>query len=171
MKLSYLVLFFTLLLSYNSYSNEKKFKVHTVAFYNLENLFDTINDISKRDEASPIMEMKYNRSEVYQKKIKNLSKVISGIGFEETKSLPTIVGLCEVENKNVVQDLISSDLLKNADYGISHFESPDERGIDVALIYRKNMFNILNENSAYLELKYASGKINYTRDQLVVEGF
>ena len=55
MKLSYLVLFFTLLLSYNSYSNEKKFKVHTVAFYNLENLFDTINDISKRDEASPIM--------------------------------------------------------------------------------------------------------------------
>ena len=70
MKLSYLVLFFTLLLSYNSYSNEKKFKVHTVAFYNLENLFDTINDISKRDEASPIMEMKFNRSEVYKKKSK-----------------------------------------------------------------------------------------------------
>ena len=170
MKLYFIILFLTFIVSHNSYSNEKKFKVHTLAFYNLENLFDTINDTSKRDEASPIMEMKYNRSEVYNKKIKNLSKVISGIGFEETKTLPTIVGLCEVENKNVVEDLINSDLLKNANYGISHFDSPDERGIDVALIYRKKMFKILNENSAYLELKYSSGKINYTRDQLVVEG-
>ena len=157
MKLYYIILFLTFIISHNSYSSDKRFKVHTLAFYNLENLFDTINDTSKRDEASPIMEMKYNRSDVYNKKIKNLSKVISGIGFEETKTLPTIVGLCEVENKNVVEDLINSDLLKNANYGISHFDSPDERGIDVALIYRKKMFKILNANSAYLELKYSSG--------------
>ena len=58
MKLYYIILFLTFIISHNSYSSEKRFKVHTLAFYNLENLFDTINDTSKRDEASPIMEMK-----------------------------------------------------------------------------------------------------------------
>jgi len=55
MKLYYIILFLTFIISHNSYSSEKRFKVHTLAFYNLENLFDTINDTSKRDEASPIM--------------------------------------------------------------------------------------------------------------------
>ena len=170
MKFLYYFLSSIFILSFDSFSVQNKFKVHTVAFYNLENLFDTINDISKRDEASPIMEMKYNRSVVYDKKIMNLSKVISEIGYEETKTLPTLVGLCEVENKNVVVDLINSNHLKSANYGISHFDSPDERGIDVALIYKKNMFEVINEKSHYLKLMYESGKINYTRDQLVVEG-
>ena len=66
--------------------------------------------------------------------------------------------------------MIDSDLLRNADYGISHFDSPDERGIDVALIYKKKSFQVVNDKSIYLELEYESGKINYTRDQLVVEG-
>jgi hypothetical protein len=96
MKFSHLILFFIFIICFESYSEQKKFKVHTIGFYNLENLFDTINDTSKRDEASPIMEMKFNRSEVYNKKIQNLSKVISQIGFDETKALPTIVGLCDV---------------------------------------------------------------------------
>lgn len=170
MKFSHLILFFIFIISFDSYSEQKKFRVHTVGFYNLENLFDTINDTSKRDEASPIMEMKYNRSEVYNKKIQNLSKVIAEIGYEETKALPTIIGLCEVENKKVIEDLIDSELLRGADYAISHFDSPDERGIDVALIYKNKLFEVVNEKSVYLELKYESGKINYTRDQLVVEG-
>ncbi len=170
MKFLHLTLFFIFITCFESYSEQKKFKFHTIAFYNLENLFDTINDTSKRDEASPIMEMKLNRSEVYNKKIKNLSKVISEIGFDESKALPTIVGLCEVENKKVIEDLIESDLLKKGNYGISHFNSPDERGIDVALIYKRDLFEVLHEKSVYLELKYESGKINYTRDQLVVEG-
>ena len=123
MKFSHLILFFIFIISFDSYSEQKKFKVHTVGFYNLENLFDTINDTSKRDEASPIMEMKYNRSEVYNKKIQNLSKVIAEIGYEETKALTTIIGLCEVEHKKVIEDLIDSDLLRGADYAKSHFDS------------------------------------------------
>ena len=91
MKLYYIILFLTFIVSHNSYSSEKRFKVHTLAFYNLENLFDTINDTSKRDEASPIMEMKYNRSEVYNKKIKNLSKVISGTVSYTHLTLPTMI--------------------------------------------------------------------------------
>ena len=152
-------------------AQDKKYKIHTISFYNVENLFDTINDVNKNDEASPIMEIQNGRAEIYQKKLINLSRVISEIGFSETKSLPTIVGLSEVENKKVIEDLIGTGKLKNGNYGISHFDSPDRRGIDVALIYRKDFFEVLNENSHYLELySFSSGDRYYTRDQLVVDG-
>ena len=110
-----------------SFAQEKKYKIHTIAFYNVENLFDTINDVNKNDEASPIMEIENGRSEIYNKKLKNLSRVISEIGYSETNSLPTVVGLSEVENKAVIQDLINTGNLKNGNYGISHFDSPDAR--------------------------------------------
>ena len=152
-------------------AQDKNYKIHTISFYNVENLFDTINDVNKNDEASPIMEIKNGRAEIYQKKLINLSRVISEIGYGETKSLPTIVGLSEVENKKVIEDLIGTGKLKNGNYGISHFESPDRRGIDVALIYRKDFFEVLNEKSHYLELySFNSGDKYYTRDQLVVDG-
>lgn len=155
-----------------SRAQEKKYKIHTVAFYNVENLFDTINDVNKNDEASPIMEIEDGRSEIYNKKLKNLSRVISEIGYSETNSLPTIVGLSEVENRRVIEDLINTGKLKNGNYGISHFDSPDARGIDVALIYRKDFFEILNQNSHFLELfNFNSGEPYYSRDQLVVDGF
>ena len=63
--------------------DKKNLKIHTIAFYNLENLFDTINDPTKFDEASPIMELKTNRSEVYKKKIHNMASVIADIGSED----------------------------------------------------------------------------------------
>ena len=69
-----------------SFAQEKKYKIHTIAFYNVENLFDTINDVNKNDEASPIMEIENGRSEIYNKKLKNLSRVISEIGYSETNS-------------------------------------------------------------------------------------
>jgi len=154
-----------------SFAQEKKYKIHTIAFYNVENLFDTINDVNKNDEASPIMEIENGRSEIYNKKLKNLSRVISEIGYSETNALPTVVGLSEVENKAVIQDLINTGNLKNGNYGISHFDSPDARGIDVALIYRKDFFKVLNEKSHFLELyNFNSGKPYYSRDQLVVDG-
>ena len=143
----YLLLFF-LLFNDNQYSQEKRnFKIHTIAFYNLENLFDTINDVNKNDEASPIMEMKFNRSNVYKKKISNMAKVISQIGYDYTKKSPSIVGICEVENLNVVQDLISQEELENENYGIVHYDSPDNRGIDVGLIYKKNIFEVKSSSS------------------------
>ena len=153
------------------YSQIEDKELHTIAFYNVENLFDTINDINKNDEASPIMEIQFGRSEIYEKKLKNLSRVISEIGFAETNSLPTIVGLSEVENKEVISDLVNNDHLNHGNYGISHFDSPDYRGIDVALIYRKDFFKILNEKIHKLKLNdKESGEVFYSRDQLVVDG-
>ena len=165
-------MFFFLLFAPSQNSQEKRsFKIHTVAFYNLENLFDTINDVNKNDEASPIMEMKFNRSNVYKKKVSNMAKVISQIGYDYTKRAPSIVGICEVENLNVVQDLISQTELKNENYGIVHYDSPDNRGIDVGLIYKKNIFEVKNSSSHEVIITdNNSNNRRPTRDQLVVSG-
>lgn len=153
------------------YSQDHKSELHTLAFYNLENLFDTINDVSVNDEASPIMETSMNKTSVYLSKLKNLSKVISEIGFSETGSLPTLVGICEVENRFVVEDLINTGKLKDINYNISHFDSPDNRGIDVGLIYNQDYFKVIREKNIKLELinNDDSSQI-FTRDQHLVEG-
>ena len=91
--------------------DDKRFKIHTVAFYNLENLFDTINDPLKNDEASPMMELKANRSEVYQKKVKNMARVISNIGTDMVNNSPAVIGVCEIENRKVLEDLVNDPLL------------------------------------------------------------
>ncbi len=146
-------------------------RIHTVSFYNVENLFDTINDINKKDERSPIMEIENNRTKIYYQKLQNLSKVISDIGYKHTKLPPTIVGLSEVENKMVIEDLIKTGKLKKSNYNISHFESPDTRGIDVAIIYLKKYFKIINENVHDLELYDTNSKNKFfTRYQHVIEG-
>ncbi|APX99109.1 hypothetical protein CLV86_1049 [Lacinutrix venerupis] len=150
---------------------EKKYKIHTVAFYNLENLFDTVNDPEKNDEASPMMEIKANREEIYKKKVHNMARVISDIGAETTGNAPAIIGICEVENVNVVEDVANDPLLLAKDYGIVHFESPDRRGIDVGLMYQKELFQPVSKSSHTLKIYDDNTKKRvYTRDQLLVSG-
>ncbi|OMP32081.1 endonuclease [Mangrovimonas sp. DI 80] len=150
---------------------KKKFKIHTVAFYNLENLFDTINDPVKFDEASPILEMKTDIKEVYMKKVHNMARVISEIGTDISNNSPVIIGVSEVENRQVLEDLVNDSLLIGKDYGIVHFDSPDARGIDVALLYQKDVFRPLHDASYELKIyDDESQKRIYTRDQLLVSG-
>ena len=170
--------FFTLsfmlliLLNITAQENKRNFKIHTVAFYNLENLFDTINDVNKNDEASPIMEIRFNRGKIYREKVSNMAEVISQIGFEVTKRPPSILGICEVENRAVVEDLISDKKLRKYNYGIVHYESPDDRGIDVGLIYNKDVFKVKNSSSHDVFITgNNSSKRRNTRDQLVVSGY
>jgi predicted extracellular nuclease len=160
------------IISLNTVAQEKRnFKIHTIAFYNVENLFDTINDINKNDEASPIMEIKFNRSEIYKKKVKNMASVIADIGSDLVNKSPSIVGLSEVENRNVIEDLLNNKHLSNKNYDIVHYDSPDERGIDVGLIYNKDVFKVNSTKSHELIIyDNKSSKRNYTRDQLVVSG-
>ncbi|MBU3820837.1 endonuclease/exonuclease/phosphatase family protein [Flavobacteriaceae bacterium XHP0103] len=154
-------------------AQEKKvYNIHTIAFYNLENLFDTINDPSKFDESSPIMELKTNKGDAYKKKIENMAKVIADIGSEVTNNAPAIIGVSEVENKVVLEDLANNPLLIDKDYGIVHYHSPDARGIDVALLYQKNIFTPVTTSSHELKiLDTDTGKRKYTRDQLLVSGY
>lgn len=149
---------------------KRKFKIHTVAFYNVENLFDTINDTNKNDEASPIMEMNFNRGEVYQEKVSNMARVISDIGRDGSNNSPAIVGVAEVENRDVLEDLCNDPSLLNQDYGIVHFDSPDLRGIDVALLYQKKLFIPLHKSKHELIIYDDKRKRIYTRDQLLVSG-
>lgn len=165
-----LLIVFTSFFNVNA-QDKKRFKIHTVAFYNLENLFDTINDPLKYDEASPIMELKANRSEIYKKKIKNMARVISNIGTDMVNNSPAVIGVCEIENRKVLEDLVNDPLLLSKDYGIVHFEGPDRRSIDVALLYQKALFQLV-ESSSHELLIYddLTRKRVFTRDQLLVSG-
>jgi hypothetical protein len=155
-------------------SNEKakQYKVKTIAFYNLENLFDIEDDTTINDEASPMMEIaEGNREEVYQKKLTNMARVIRKIGKDRSETAPSIIGVCEIENRKVLEDLASHELLREFDYGIEHYNSPDRRGIDVGMLYKKSDFKVTNSVSRAL-LIYGDGLDDriYTRDQLVVSG-
>ena len=150
--------------------NGKKYSIRTVAFYNLENLFDTINDVTKNDEASPIMELKSNKSKVYWDKIDKLSSTIAKIGLNKTNTSPAIIGVSEVENLNVLEDLIASKHLAKNNYGIIHYDSPDKRGIDVALLYQKKYFNPIYHETFNPKI-YKNNRPIYTRDQLLVSGY
>jgi endonuclease/exonuclease/phosphatase family metal-dependent hydrolase len=163
---------FCLLFVFSLNAQEKrKFKIQTIAFYNLENLFDTINNPNKFDEASPIMELTYNRGEIYKKKVKNMARVISEIGADEAHNSPAIIGISEVENRAVIEDLANDEALYDKDYGIVHFESPDQRGIDVALMYQKALFTPIDVSSHELKIyDDITRKRVYTRDQLLVSG-
>lgn len=146
------------------------YKIRTVAFYNVENLFDTLNDsLTFDDDRTPLGKDQWT-VERYQQKLANIAKVISEIGAQETNTSPDIIGICEVENQQVLQDLIHHPYLNNKAYGIIHFDSPDERGIDVGLLYKKSAFIPITFTSHRLLLKKDNGDRDYTRDQLVVAG-
>lgn len=143
---------------------------YNIAFYNLENLFDTIdNTETLDDDFIPTSDKQWNEKR-FQKKIKKLAKVISNIGFTEIGHPPVIIGVAEVENRNVLEALVNSKFLKNKAYDIVHFDSPDERGIDTALLYRKEYFNLLHQEVFTLFLNNEFGIRDYTRDILYVKG-
>lgn len=171
-KIKYLFLIFIFCMITNVRAQDKKvYKIHTVAFYNLENLFDPVDDPTKFDEASPIMELNANREEAYQKKVRNMARVLADIGKEDTHNSPAIIGVCEVENREVLEDVVNDSLLRDKDYGIVHYHSPDARGIDVALLYQKKLFTPTSTSSHELKIfDNQSGKRVYTRDQLLVSG-
>lgn len=163
------ILFFVI---FNSYSQDKgkKYNIRTIAFYNVENLFDTINDTSINDEASPMMELKANRSQVYWDKIDKIGSVIAQIGEDMANTSPAIIGVSEVENLSVLEDLVKSKHIASKDYGIIHYDSPDKRGIDVALLYQKRYFKPVY-HEAFNPNIYRDGYKVYTRDQLLVSGY
>lgn len=105
----------------------------------------------------------------YRQKLDNEARVISEMGAQYTRTAPAIVGLIEVENRQVVQDLVKHPTLAKYDYGIIHYNSYDARGIDVALIYQKRRFTPTNSLKKEIKI-YDDGKRTYTRDILVVTG-
>lgn len=166
-----LSLFFLLYIPIVGVSQESTtFGIRTIVFYNVENLFDTERDTLVFDEdRTPLGKDRWTL-ERYYKKVENIAKVLSDIGTNITKTSPDIIGLCEVENRKVLEDLVHHPHLQNKDYKIIHFDSPDLRGIDVALIYKQEAFLPISFRKHRLLLINMEEERKHTRDQLVVEG-
>lgn len=106
----------------------------------------------------------------YKKKLANIAQVISEMGAKYTNTAPVVVGLIEVENRQVIEDLIKEPLLAKYDYGIIHYNSYDARGIDVALIYQKRRFTPTNTLKKEIKI-YNGDKRTYSRDIVIATGF
>ena len=144
--------------------------IYSIGFYNVENLFDIVdNPNTADDEYLPQSRRRWTRKR-YQQKLKKLSGVIAQLGTNLSKYAPAIVGLVEVENSKVVHDLITHKNLADKNYAYVHYDSPDERGIDVALIYNRKHFEVYSSKNYKLDLLDAEGNTDYTRDILRVSG-
>jgi len=135
-----------------------------VVFYNVENLFDTKDDPNTSDDDFTPSGYKKWTSDRYYKKIDDLIRVFSSID----EDLPVLIGLAEIENRKVLQDLIRHRDMQGSEYSIIHEESPDTRGIDVALIIDKNRFSYIEHESIRIDFPW--DKNIKTRDILYVKG-
>jgi hypothetical protein len=141
-----------------------------IAFYNLENLYDTLDDpLTADDEFTPAGDKHYNTG-IFMHKLSNLSTIISELGPAGRYHPPDLLGVAEIENRDVLEKLIAQPLLAMARYRIVHFESPDPRGIDVALLYRQQVFQVVSSKPIPVALPGGSKEVRYTRDILYVKG-
>lgn len=140
----YFVLFFLLIAPLTSCGQGKK--SYVIGFYNLENLFDTIHDKGKNDnEFLPDGANQWTEAK-YAKKLHNMASVIRAMK-EENKIWHAVLGVSEIENRHVLEDLVSQPEIADANYRFVHYEGPDRRGVDVALLYRPNQFKVLESKS------------------------
>lgn len=119
---------------------QQEYKIGLVGFYNLENLFDTLDQEDVKDEEFlPNGDYVWNTDKYYDK-LSNLDRVLTEIGTDYSPDGLAVIGVSEVENRSVLEDLIRQKGIKNRNYQIVHDESPDKRGIDVALLYQEKYF-------------------------------
>ena len=145
-------------------------KIAVLAFYNLENFYDTKdNGLVDDNEFTPTGAKHYDQG-IYQNKILHLATVIKSIGEKFTKDGAALLGVVEIENDTVLHDLISHPLLIKRKYQIVHYDSKDKRGIDVALLYHPNYFKPIFSKSIHVNLPASTGIKYETRDILMVQG-
>ena len=142
-------------------------KPYAVVFYNLENLFDIYNDPETHDDEFTPQGVKQWNQIRYEKKLWNMERVLFDIAAKQ-KEYPIVIGVSEIENRKVLEDLISQPKLRGANYRICHYDSPDARGVDVAFLYRSDVFKL--EGSDNIKL-HVEGLPNFrTRDLVVMWG-
>lgn len=151
---------------------------YVIGFYNLENLFDIYDDPAKNDEEF-LPEGKNQWTEAkYQKKISNMAKVIKAMK-DDNGRYHTILGVSEIENRLVLEDLVSDPQIADANYQIVHYDGPDRRGVDVALLYKPEQFTYLDSESIPFDFNDTEVEITLdkeaqdyfrTRDILMVHG-
>ena len=136
-----------------------------IVFYNVENLFDIYNDSLKLDDEFTPEGVRHWNNRKFYKKLNNIYRVILSVGEWEP---PAIVGLCEVENRFVLNKLVYDTPLSKFGYEIIHEESPDKRGIDVAMLYRPDLFKPVSHK--VIGIRFPFDLASRTRDILYVKG-
>ncbi|MCM1309939.1 MAG: endonuclease/exonuclease/phosphatase family protein [Bacteroides sp.] len=170
MKRSLLIAALSLILGFGISAQEKsQYRVYGVAFYNLENLFDTINSNDSYDlEYSPSGAKQWNTHK-YKSKIHNLAYAISQMTSKTTPKGPAIIGVSEIENESVLIDLVNDPQIRAWNLQIADYHnSPDRRGVDVGLLYNPRFFRL--ESVTNHRLKIDSYESFRTRDQMCVTG-
>ena len=128
-------------------------KPHKIMFYNMENFFDTIDDPETNDEEFlPDGAKRWNTAK-YDKKLRNMERVLFDIAAID-RNYPAVIGVSEIENRSILEDIASTRKLLPARYAICHYDSPDLRGVDVAFLYRPDVFKL--EGSADIPVRIAS---------------
>ncbi len=171
MKLShlFLALIVTLFGSQLSIAQKQEVKVAAIGFYNLENLFDTVDDPTIKDEEFTPDGSKAWTEEKYKEKLANMAYVISQMGTDLTPNGVSILGISEIENRKVVEDLLKEPQIAGRGYEIIHYDSPDFRGIDVGLIYNPKHYEVTKSTPIAVDISVGDLK-RTTRDILHVEG-
>jgi hypothetical protein len=146
----------------------KNYYLAAIGFYNVENLYDTLNDIWKNDEDFTPEGTNAWTGDRYWVKIDHLGKAISEMATDITPDGLAILGLCEVENKSVVDDLARSEHLKKRNYQVVHIEGPDHRGVDPSFVYNPSYFRV--KHAVAYHVKLPTDSTHKTRDILVVSG-
>jgi hypothetical protein len=150
-------------------SQDQKFKVVGIGFYNVENLYDTEDDPLIDDAEFLPDGLRAWTEERYREKLANMAYVISQIALDETKTGLSVIGLAEIENRKVLEDLVKEPALASRNYRIVHYDSPDNRGVDVALLYNPSHFKYLESRAIpFYDNKELSSRA--TRDILYVKG-
>jgi hypothetical protein len=170
MKRSLLLSCLFLFLHVTLFAQKTTYKVAVISFYNLENLFDTIDDPKIDDSEFLIGGKKNYTGAIYQDKLNHLSEVISLIGTDRSPDGAAILGVAEVENEGVLLDLGKTVKLKDRNYKVVHYDSPDFRGIDVGLLYNPKYFNPTYSEPLFVALPSNDTTPKYTRDVLYVAG-
>ena len=164
------LLFLSFFFLQNLSAQKSQYKVAAIGFYNFENLFDTEDDPIKRDEEFTPSGKRRWTNKLYQDKQKNLARVVSELGTELTEDGLAILGVSEIENRKVLEDFVKQPAIADRNYQIVHYDSPDERGIDVALLYQPKYFKVTKSTPLPLIIYNDRGDRNFTRDILHVEG-
>jgi hypothetical protein len=164
----FFLLFIPFMFSAQKLDKNKKYLIANIGFWNVENLYDTLNDQWKNDEEfTPVGTNAWNGSR-YWVKIDRLAEVIEMMGKDVSPDGLAILGLCEIENKSVVEDLVRNKRIASRGYRIVHIEGPDARGVDPSFIYNPNYFKVSKAVSYKVTL--VTDSTHKTRDILVVSG-
>lgn len=146
------------------------YQVVAIGFYNFENLFDTLDTPDVADTEFSPDGTRHWTPDRYREKLQNLARVVSEMGSDLTPDGPALLGVAEVENRSVLEDFVRQEAIAGRNYRIVHYDSPDRRGIDVALLYQPKYFQVLGSGARTLNLDQQDGDKLITRDVLHVSG-